>query len=169
MALRDRLRTRQLPQATVGIRIDWSQESYSLHLALEQAKARLDIARERGESAIALTTEVDQLRAQVDAQYEYVTIKALPAAEMEAIVSANPPTDEQKRQQPTLNWNPETFLPAILAATVEGPETTEDWTEMIRSGELVMGEVNTLVMTALELNDRSPSVSLGKGSTTTLS
>lgn len=99
--------------------------------------------------------------------YEYVTIKALPAADMEALVSANPPTDAQKKQDLTATWNPDTFYPALLAATVEGTETAEDWAEMIRSGELVMGEVNTLVMTALQLNDRSPSVSLGKGSTTT--
>lgn len=171
MTLRDRLRSRQLPQAVVGIRIDWSSDSNVLHTNLEDAEHKLWLIQD-GEDREAIDqakTDVAELRAQVDALYEYVTIKAIPAGDMEALLSAHPPTDGQRANDPSAGFNRLTFFPALLAACVEGSETEESWTEMINSGELVMGELNTLIATAMELNDRSPSVSLGKDSTTTSS
>lgn len=170
MGLRDRLRERQLPQATVGIRIDWSAESYELHHALEREERLLFLAESGGDADIEeIRVRVAEIRAQVDAMYEPVVVRAIPAAEFEDLVASHPATKEQADRDPLTTYNRDTFFPALLAACIEGPESEQDWSEMINSGELVMGEVNTLISTAMDLNDRSPSVSLGKGSTTTSS
>lgn len=168
MGLRDRLRSRQLPQATVGIRVDWSEESYEILQAADIAENAVRVLGDDpdadGEMLLARATEK---RAKADALYEAVTIKAIPAAEFEELVNAHQPTADQQKQG--LAFDRTTFFPALLAVCVEGPETETDWTEMIGSGELVMGELNTLIGVAMQLNDRSPSVTLGKGSTTTTS
>lgn len=164
MSLRDRLRARQLPQATIGLRMDWSAQSYDIHNKLEAARNRLQLAEvEDWPDVEELRTAVHELEARVDALYEYVTVQALPASDMEALIAQHPPKDDQKG----FTFNPETFYPALLAACVEGPETADDWNQMINSRELVIGEVNALVRTAMELNDRSPNVIMGKGLTTT--
>lgn len=170
VSLRDRLRERELPQATVGIRIDWSEESYRLHRELDRQEQHLALAEAGNHADVdEVRARTNELRARIDSMYEMVTIRALPAADMERLLAEHPPTDEQRTQDPTVNFNRLTFFPALLAACVEGPETEQDWAEMIESGELVIGELNALIGTAMEINDRSPSVSLGKGSTTTRS
>lgn len=170
MSLKDRLRERQLPQATVGLRMDWSSESYQLHEDLARAERDLVMAEAAGDDDLdQRRSDVDELRAKVDALYEYLTIKALPAQDMEELVNNHPPTAEQVAEDPNAGFNRTTFFPALLAACVEGTETAEDWQELLTSGELVIGEVNALIGTAMSLNDRSPSVSLGKGLTTTSS
>lgn len=169
MGLRDRLRERQPPQATVALRIDTSQQAIDNERRLSLVEAEIRHAELTGdEAAVArLRPELDEVQAAVDAAFEFVVIKALPPADMEALIAGHPPTDEQ--QESGAAFNRHTFYPALLAACVESPETEEDWAEIITSGELVMGEFNTLVGVAMELNDRSPSVSLGKGSTPTRS
>lgn len=170
MGLRDRLRERQLPQATVGIRIDWSPESYELHHELEREERLLFMAESNADSDVEeIRVRVAEIRARVDAMYELVVVRAIPAAEFENLVANHPPSEEQTDKDPLITYDRDSFFPALLSACIEGPETEQDWSEMINSGELVMGEVNTLISTAMELNDRSPNVSLGKGSTTTSS
>lgn len=149
----------------MGIRLDWSEESYDLIRKAENAEAVLRLA---GPGDVEeLGQQAAEARARADSLFESVTIRALPAADFEALMNAHQPTADQAAKG--ANFNRDTFFPALLAASVEGPETETDWTEMINSGELVMGEVGTLISVAMELNDRSPSVVLGKGSTTTTS
>lgn len=167
MGLRDRLRSRQLPQATVGIRLDWSEESYEVMREAEISEEQLRLTPGDSPFLDEVKNRSAEARAKADAFFETVTMTALPAADFEELMNAHQPTAEQREQG--FGFNRETFFPALLSACVEGPESPEDWAEMIHSGELVMGEVSTLCRVAMELNDRSPSVSLGKGSTTTTS
>lgn len=168
MGLRDRLRDRQLPQATVGIRIDWSQNSYELHRRLQVAESLLSEATVAGAASVpALTEQVENLRTQVGECYENLTVKALPAADLEALVGAHPPTEEQLAETPGITFNRDTFFPALLAACVDDGEDEEGWRDLMESGDLANSEIDTLIATAMTLNDRSPSVILGKGSTTT--
>ena len=170
MGLRDRLKERQLPQATIGIRIDWSQNSFDLHRRLEVAEAMLAEATVAGAESIAdLTGQVEGLREQVEACYEHLTVKALPAHELEELLGEHPPTEDQAREEPDLTFNRDTFFPALLAACVVDSEDAEGWRELMDSGDLAVAEINSLIGTAMRLNDRSPSVVLGKGSTTTRS
>jgi hypothetical protein len=171
MGLRDRLRERQAPSATVALRIDASPASFERDHQLELVEARIKDAEKRrdSEAVAALSAELEEAQAAVDACYEYLTVKAIPASEMEALIGAHPATREQLEVDPRVTFNRLTFFPALLAACVESTETEEDWAQIIQSGELVLGEINTLVNVAMELNDRSPSVTLGKGSTPTRS
>lgn len=167
MGLRDRLRNRQLPQATVGIRLDWSEESYTLLAKADIAEERLRLAAESDPDMDLLRTSAEEARARADEFYEMLTVKALPATDFENLVALHPPDEEQ--QKTGFSFNRHTFFPALLASCVEGTETEEEWSEMIQSGALVAGELGTLIGVAMSLNDRSPSVTLGKGSTTTSS
>lgn len=170
MSLRDRLRERQLPQATVGIRIDWSQRSYVLHRELEMAQMAFDgAAANDSDSLPEAKAALEAARAEVDALYEFLVIKAIPANELEALVSDHPPTEEQKAANDGATFNSKTFFPALLAACVESEEDEESWADLMVSGDLMLNEINVLISTAMQLNDRSPSVALGKGSTTTTS
>lgn len=168
MGLRERLGKRQPPTATVALRINpSSSEADDAKEALRQAEELLRLAEgaRHHERLPELRTAVEAAQARVDAAFEYVTLKALSAPEFEALLSAHPPRPDQRSEG--LSWNRDTFFPAILAACVEGPETEQDWAEMLRDGTFVMGEFSALISTAMQLNDRSPDVSLGKGSTTT--
>lgn len=165
MSLRDRLRGRQLPQASVGIRLDWSEESYAVLREADAAEQRLQNTKINDPQRDAIREEAAEARAKADSFFETVTVRALPAAEFEELLNAHQPTAEQSKDG--FAFNRDTFFPALLARCVEGTETAEEWIEMISSGELIMGEVGTLFTVAMELNDRSPNVTLGKGSTTT--
>lgn len=169
MALRDRLRERQRPQAVVALRIDSSFAADEADRHLAQVTAELRQADELGdkEAVAQLSAALVEAQARVDAAYEYVTVRALPASDMELLIESHPPTAKQLEADPRVTFNRLTFYPALLAACVETPETEQDWEEIIGSGEMVLGEINTLVNVAMELNDRAPSVSLGKGMTPT--
>lgn len=97
---------------------------------------------------------------------EVFELRALSADEWEVLVAEHPPTEAQATRG--ASWDVTTFRPALLAACVltpdgEEPLTAEDWTDLASSGAMAAGEVNLLYGTALELNDRSPLASVGKG------
>lgn len=172
MSLRDRIRSRELPHAKVALRVDWSDESDENHRELIRCQQRLHdavVSRFPEETIEGLRDDVAEAQKVVDASYEILVVRSIPAADMEQLMAEHPPTEEDLKKDPTATFNKVTFYPALLAASIDGPETAEDWVEMITSGSLSPGEVSTLISTTLEINDRSPSVSLGKDSTTTSS
>lgn len=171
MGLRDRLRERQPPRATVALRIDGSAEAEENERRLVRLRDMLEAAQERGDThtVAALSAELTERVAKAEAAYEFVTVKAITPVEMEELLAEHPPTDEQRTADPHVGFDKTTFYPALLAACCETDETEEDWADIISSGDMVLGEITTLVNVALDLNDRSPSVSLGKGSTPTRS
>jgi hypothetical protein len=165
--LRDRLRERKPPTATVRIPVDPGE-----HLRAEQelgeAEWQLEQARSRGSADVAeLRARAAAARAVFDAlDYEQVTLRALPPAEWEGLVDLHPPTEEQR--QTGLQWNLQTFRSALLAAVVvtpdgEEPRTEAAWDVLTKEGSLTTGELNMLVDAAVSLNLRMPQVSVGKG------
>lgn len=171
MGLRDRLRSRQPAQATVGIRMDTSPEATENELRLAGLLELIAEAVKRGDknTVAALQSELPGIKERRDAAYEYVVVRALSAADMEELISEHPPTPVQQAADPRVTFNRVTFYPALLAACVDTDETVEDWADIISSGEMALGEVNALINVAMELNDRSPTVDLGKGLTPTRS
>lgn len=106
--------------------------------------------------------------AAVGACYEPVVLTALHPAQMETLLGKHPPTDEQrersKREQKTQPmFNPDTFVPALLAASIESDMTEDDWAEYTTTGAMTAGEVADLFSKAWELNYRVPDVDLKKG------
>lgn len=167
MSLRDRLRERKPPTATVQIPVDPAAHLRA-EAALSTASWELEQARVRGSVDVAeLRARVGSARAVFDAlEYELVTVRALPPAEWEGLVDLHPPTEEQR--QTGLQWNPQSFRPALLAAVVvtpdgEEPLTEVDWDVLTKEGSLATGELNVLVDAAVSINLRMPSTSVGKG------
>jgi hypothetical protein len=88
----------------------------------------------------------------------------LPPAEFEELVGAHPASEEQRKKNgPAAVWNIDTFVPALLAASVESDMTADDWAEVTSKGPIATGEVAGLFQAALQVNDRTPDEHLGKG------
>jgi hypothetical protein len=94
----------------------------------------VDAARSAAEARAALRTaqmldrDVEQAEAALKAaetrlQDETVRLhlQALPRSKYEALLAEHPPTGEQKAQHET--YNVDTFLPALLAATIVDPDS----------------------------------------------
>lgn len=149
MSLKDRLAQRPRPSTTYRLRID------------DDTAAREELAEAQ------TTTDAEWLVAAqvaVDSCYETVTITAMAPLDMEKLRAQHPPTDEQRAQVATAQFNADTFVPALLAACVTSdPVITEaDWTTYMATGALTFGELNALFQTAWELNYRTPDVNLKK-------
>lgn len=146
MSLKDRLATRKRPSITYQLRIDDDTVAQS-----ELVAAR--VADDEGRIVAAQSA--------VEACYEQVTITALPPAELEELLQANPPPPAEQGKK---LFNPVTFVPALLAVCVQAdpPVTEEDWAEFTTTGAMTAGEVAGLFNTAWELNYRIPDPNLGK-------
>lgn len=166
MGLREQLRARSLPTERVSFPTDLAAFE-SADRELNEAVAALHEAQQRG--AIDLAAQIAR-RDAAQAAYEAVPflrfdVTALPPSEWEALVDAHPPTDAQ---QAGAAWNPVTFNPALLAASVvtedgERPDAQE-WAEIYRGDAgLSAGELHTLLQVAIDLNMRTPAVRVGKG------
>lgn len=89
----------------------------------------------------------------------------------EKIINANPPTEKQiedvKKEDPNaeLAWNPETFVPALVAEALVEPElTVEQINEMFDSEDWNPAELSALYMAAYEANNNRRVVDLGNAS-----
>lgn len=158
MTLADRLRERGLPSTTVPIRTGRIADT-------QQARAALDEAIRLRDKAPGIDPDLEQAvvdaRTALDACYEDVTVKAIEPAAYEALVAAHPPTDEQDEQG--FAWNPDSFVPALLAACVDMGLSEDEWLEMCSAGPLALGESAELFEAAVKVNGRSPDLRTGKG------
>ncbi len=144
MGLKDRLSARRRPTATYSLRIDDDST----------ARAELAAARAAGdESRIVAAQEA------VEACYEQVTLTALSPVDLEALIAAHPPPAELQGKK---IFNPTTFIPAVLAVSVDSDVTEDDWSEYYTSGAMTTGEVAHLFEAVWSLNHRPPDPSLPK-------
>lgn len=167
MGLRDRLRARQLPTASVQLAVD---PAAHLHAEQELAEAswELEHARSRGSvDMAALRARVSAAQDAFDAlEFEDVTVRALPPSEWEALLDLHPPAEDQRGGE---RWNVQTFRPALLAVSVvpaqgDEPMTESDWEQLAKEGSIAAGELGMLFDAAVSLNLRTPATSVGKGS-----
>lgn len=150
MSLRERMRAKSRATATFPLRIEDDSDART-----ELAAAQADGNPER----IAAAQEA------LDACYEELRITALAPSDMEALIAAHPPVQDQQAR-----WNPVTFVPALFAACVDSDVTEDEWLEYSTKGPMSAGEVNDLFDRVLGINYRTPpGPSLGKGSTPTRS
>lgn len=164
MGLRDQFKARQLPRATVRLRMDFSPESDAAVAELATAEAELASAKARGFADLAaLERRVAAAQVAADGFHADIVVAALPPAEMDDLVAAHPATAEQLEKTPQAVWNPDTFAPALLAGCVDSDMTETDWAELTTKGPVTTGEVRWLFQAALDVNDRSPEERTGKG------
>lgn len=140
MGLREQLLGRQLPHATVPLRMDFSAE-------VDRAEA--------------------ELGQRVPEAYVEIKLRAIPPDDFQALVDAHQPTDEEREKG--ARWAV-TFGPAVLeACVIDSDLAAEDWAFLMAQNHMAAGEVITLVHAAVAANDRSPDVLWGKGSAPTIS
>lgn len=175
MSLRDTLRARGLPHITVPIRAVPSAEVAEAEAELAAATAALADAEARRTVSTALRHRVDAAASAVDACYTELTVRALPAAEMEALIAEHPADTEHQRGQ-GIPFDRVTFVPALLSRCVfDSPDATEpalteqEWTDEFAKGSGSLGEIGALFTACWQVNDRTPDPRLPKGSTPTSS
>ena len=164
MGLKDRFASRQRPQETFPLRMDFGPESETAEQEFSAASAELADARTRGLPDLgALTRRVELARAKREAFYEFLTVQALPPDEFDDLIAAHPPTEEQRKKDQRSVWNHTTFVPALLAASIDSDMTAQDWAEVTSKGPVATGEVGALFQAAMQVNDRTPDPTVGKG------
>lgn len=159
MGLKDRLAARTRPSTSYSLRIDSD----------DAARAELIAAQAVGDEKRAA-----KARKAIAACYEQITIVALPPGpkpnpqpddpmDLETLRAAHPPTDEQRAKNKDVLFNPQTFVPALLAACVESDVTEAEWAEYVTSGAMSTGEVSALFNLAWEINYRVPDPTIPLG------
>lgn len=169
--LAGRLKARQLPRTVAYLQIEFSDELEAAQRDLAEATRDLRRAQDRNDEFLIgqAQTRVDRAQARVDEGFAEIPLRALPPAEFEELMLAHPATDAQKDRQPNATFNPDTLIPALLAACAEVDGMgLDDWTDLVgKSGSVTAGEKAALFEAAMQINDRSPEVRVGKGSTPT--
>lgn len=173
MSLRERFQNRQLPTATVALPVDPSGYA-AAERRCEAAVRALQVAQARGvEDLTPFRREVDEAdRALAEQPTFTVTLRSLSPHEWDELVEEFPPTDEQRKQG--MQWNIPEFRPALLAACVVVPDgeralSEHEWAALAHSGQIAVGELDLLFITAVNLCVSPPRVSTGKGWSTTVS
>lgn len=109
----------------------------------DSKQATLDLLK--GKSARSKTVNV-----QVNGQEVAITFTAISSHDLDKLQSKYPPTSEQRVRG--LQFNPETFAPALVAACAKDPEMTlEDAKEIWTSDAWSTGELNFLFDTCSQL------------------
>lgn len=166
MGARERLLGRKVPPTEVTIRADFSPESDAAQSEVEAASLAVQEAEASG---AGLDSARERLRAAREAMAPFVEVlqaSPLAPAEYEALIDAHPPRPHE--QERNAIWNGDTFPPALLAACLlqdgEPVMSADDWAQWSKSaGAVASGEYVALVSICMQVNDRSPGVSTGKG------
>lgn len=157
---RDRMKKKQPIQRT--ILIPASEED---NQRLEDARNALDRARLlEPDSVDELKAALQAVEAEVREEGLEFIFRGVGRRKFEELQRAHPPTDEQQAENGgNLAWNPDTFLPALLEATVVNSElTAKEWNDdVLDSDDWGQAEVGLLLQTALGVNRESRVASLG--------
>ncbi|NUP24008.1 MAG: hypothetical protein HOZ81_49735 [Streptomyces sp.] len=159
MSLRERLLNRPRPSGEVPLRIDDDTDARE---EVEQARRLLAMLQLQGsveEAALRRArTAVTKAEKRLRGCYEFITLRALPADDFEALVAAHKPRPDTTDQM----WNLDTFPKACFFACVESEMAAEEW-ERLWSAGLSNAERVELGNAAIRVNIRTPDESLPKG------
>jgi hypothetical protein len=168
MSQRERLLGRRIPPVPVTIRVDFSPESDAAYAEHQEALRERELAESRNASLGSAEARVAETKAALAPFQEVLVVAPIPPAEYEALIGEHPPTEAQ--QALNYQWNPEGFIPALLAACigqdlpVEERMSEKDWIDWITTAAVgAAGEVTTLFATCLRVNDRGLDLHVGKG------
>jgi hypothetical protein len=159
VSLRERLLNRPRPSGEFPVRVD---DDTAARDQLERARRLLTMLLLQGGAEDSV---VEQARADVQeaeetlrACFEFVTLRALPALDFEALVTAHPPRPDTKDKL----WNLDTFPRACFLAGVEGDLTAQEWESLWETGMSNAEQVEA-GNAAIRVNIRTPDESLPKG------
>lgn len=114
--------------------------------------------------------EAEELRPEVEKAERVIRFKALGRDAYEKLRGQHEPTSKQRKDARDkglgeLSHNPETFPPALLAASAVAPKMSlDEATKLWESESWSQGELTLLFLTAQNVNAGSQVVSLGKES-----
>lgn len=121
--------------------------------------------------------EFEKIKSEYDAALaeseEFVVefvVRSIGRDRFEEILNDNPPTEQQKNKakkdgEEEPSWNPETFMPALMAASIVSPAITEEeMQEMWTSEDWNAAELFIIFAAALQVNQTRKVVNLGKES-----
>ncbi len=122
-----------------------------------KTETRRDLRQNRAPVAPGLQKELDLLEESASESEVSFVFEALGNKAYSDLIDEHPPTDEQITEFGRLEWNPETFPPAVIQASCIEPELTPDDVEHIME-EFSSGDVQALFNTALLVNVERASV-----------
>jgi hypothetical protein len=153
-SLRDRLAAKKHPSVTYPVLLADPAEPAA---AAAQARSELRQALAAGdETATAAAQQAaDDATAALDACWQPIVLRSIPAEQLTALIAEHPPAKEQKAQGD--QWNPETFQPALIAACAhDAGMTAEQWAQELASDRWSTAERNELFGKCLEVNLTTP-------------
>lgn len=152
--------------------------------AFSELDGRLDLADARVEATPATSSEYTGLKAEAeslrkqaekligklrdDGDVVRFTFRSIGSHAYDELVNTHQPTEQQiadarKRGHDRPAWNYDTFVPALVAASLESPELTLDEViELYKSDDWNAAELSMLSTTALVVNQSAQRADLGK-------
>lgn len=95
----------------------------------------------------------EEVKVVLGGQEHTMLFRAVGAKEWDRLISKNPPTTEQKADGQA--FNPDTFGPALLAASSVDPDlTVKQWSEIWNSDDWSRGEITDIYSAALRLSNK---------------
>lgn len=165
----DHLRSKKKPVTrTVPFCLD-DTVAHDIALAEEARDAAVEHKRPV-EEIEKLEANLDRLRKKARTVSVDFKFRSMKPREFDSLLDEHPPTKEQKDAarkagNAGLTFNPETYPPALVAASLIEPDlTVEDVTDMWTSGDWNHGELNVLFFSALDVNQNRRVVNLPKAS-----
>jgi hypothetical protein len=159
VSLRERLLNRPRPSGEFPLRVE---DDTAARDELERARRLLTLLLVQGgaeEAALEQArADVREAEGKLRACFAFVTLRALPAADFEALVAAHKPRPETKDQM----FNLDTFPRACFLACVEGDLTPQEWEHLWETGMSNAEQVEA-GNAAIRVNIRTPDESLPKG------
>lgn len=149
--LRDAERARDLAQ----VRLDARPGDHDLQSAVWAAGEAVDVLRARADEEDAVVA---------------VRFRSIGRLAWDELIRDHPPTDEQVAEAKSaglgdLNFNSDTFPPAVVAASLDDPKmTAEEVAELWDSPDWNQAELELLFIAALEVNNSRHTLDLGKDS-----
>lgn len=164
MSLRERLAAKQRGSLVYRLAVE---DPWPAERRVAEAEAALGSAQyehpdsPEHEAIVAAREKVAEAKAERDACFEQITMRAIDPDEFEALLALHKPSPEQRDRDPDAEYNPETITAPLLAATVESDLSEADWKGFL--GRCSTGERNSLRLTAIGVNLRVPDPSATKG------
>lgn len=170
----DHLRSRKkaiTQKVRIALDSDLAEEYEEAKSKLETARNRVGVRPDNLDFQVALEdalAEVDTLKSRLREESIEFVFKSIGRRKFDDLITAHPPTTEQRRKHKDdgageLNWNVDTFPPALIFASLVEPTMEEqEVKELWDSDEWSGAETMSLFLTAMEVNSNRKVVDLGK-------
>lgn len=141
-----------------------AEQAFQENPGNKATKAEYEIAKAAYDAALENSSDI---------VVEFV-FRSIGRHKFEELIANSPATDKQKKQamkdgEEEPAWNPDTFMPGLLAASIVTPEISEEeMFELWDSEDWNMAELMALFLAALQVNQTRKIVDLGKESGQTL-